>query len=325
MPSESRNLNIDAFRVYAFVVVVTLHVYQPLFGTINLGQIGTSALRWAVPFYFLASGFFLERSRSNIFQGLKKLLIRLAPPMVFWVIVYSIARANWSSLLHPQFFLLDLISGGAGDHLWFLPALGISAAIVLLCKRFGDVPLLLIGACLFATGLAFGPYRASLELPVIPFAHGVDFKMRWGPFEGTLFVGIGYVIAKHRFKVGIPVAVSMILAGLACQVAEMFAIHATGGDFYAYDFLIGTIPLGTGIFLLANALPRFRVNDYLARWGGLVFGAYCIHLLFVGLSRYYVPQNTKWWVMLTILGITILSLASSYWLARIPIVNRFVK
>src|SRR5689334_7803246 len=81
--SGRRLASIDCFRFLAFLCVVAIHTAtDPI--TRVLSEVG----RFAVPFFFTASGFFLISDAENWRLPAQRVVRRVMPIFVFWLLVY---------------------------------------------------------------------------------------------------------------------------------------------------------------------------------------------------------------------------------------------
>lgn len=322
--SGHRHAGIDAYRVFALAAVVMLHSFQPLSHDPETGTVLTYFARWAVPFFFITTGYFLGVSSPGTVDGILKLAKRLAPVMVFWVVVYLIYFNSISTLQDPKVIFGYIISGGPGFHLWFLSALGISAGAVFLCRGFGWAALLGIGITLYLIGLAFGPYREVFSLPEIPFGHR-EFKTRWGPFLGFLLVSTGYFLGKTKKHYTMMTGILLAEIGLIFQFLEGYGLWFMEGSFGPYDYLAGTALFGTGTFIMSLNSGHSRFTQMVAKVGPVTLGAYCIHLLFIRLLDSQFNQHHLLLSLFMGAIVFTLSVAASLLMSKVPYLRNVVK
>jgi len=126
--------SIDALRVIAILAVIMVHVSTK---TLDVGHFDlikdpltlflNQASRFAVPLFFLISGFVLELNNKD---GLsystffKKRASRILVPYLFWSAFYFYIGWGFDfSKLIGIHFLTDLLTGKASYHLYFIPTL----------------------------------------------------------------------------------------------------------------------------------------------------------------------------------------------------------
>lgn len=127
--SSNYNPAIDLLRIFSILAVIMIHTstktIQAVSGNISLVPwtlFLNQTSRFAVPLFFLISGFVLELSSPgdlNYWAYLKKRLSRIFIPYLIWSLVYYFIIYPGNSL---NFFSV-LLSGGASYQLYFIPTL----------------------------------------------------------------------------------------------------------------------------------------------------------------------------------------------------------
>ena len=126
--------SIDALRVVAIAAVILVHVSTKAMDVAHFDIIKdpfslflNQASRFAVPLFFLISGFVLELNNRNGLSYLnffKKRASRIVIPFIFWSAFYFYIGWGYNiSKLFSQRFLMDLLTGNASYHLYFIPTL----------------------------------------------------------------------------------------------------------------------------------------------------------------------------------------------------------
>jgi probable poly-beta-1,6-N-acetyl-D-glucosamine export protein len=133
---------IDLLRVIAILAVVAIHTttktIQAVSGDLHLVPYSlffNQTVRFAVPLFFLISGFVLELSSPpdlNYWAYLKKRLSRILVPYLFWSFVYYffVYPGNISGFPHA------LLAGTASYQLYFIPTLLVFYLIFPLFHRY---------------------------------------------------------------------------------------------------------------------------------------------------------------------------------------------
>lgn len=126
--------SIDALRVIAILAVLLVHVSTKTLDVAHFDIIKdpfslflNQASRFAVPLFFLISGFVLELNNKtglSYVNFFKKRASRIVVPFIFWSILYFYIGSGYSiSKLFSLRFLTDLATGNASYHLYFIPTL----------------------------------------------------------------------------------------------------------------------------------------------------------------------------------------------------------
>lgn len=298
--------SLEALRVLGLFAVVVIHVNSyGLFGAQGSFTFVTTELaRFAVPVFFVLSGMFwrTEAIDRPLDAGIR-LFWKLIPLFVIWKIFYL--AVDHSELLHDSAFGSSIlhyiampITGGAGYHLWFLPAL-------------------LMGSALCWFGLHFLGLRASVTLAVVLYAIGMvpgmvlirmgypipDFVYRNGIFEAPLFLMMGYLLQIRKPVLSISSSAMLIILGGALHVAEGVWRGAYPAS---HDYSIGTIAFTFGMVALFQQL---RVDE--RGWGRDVLGAYLIHLFLIQIAAALLPFSGPVYALILAVAVCALSLAAS--------------
>jgi len=342
---DARIAWIDELRFTAFCAVALLHVSW--IESVRLGPhdlIGF-ATRFAVPAFFMISGFMIERKGRPAGRVIAGTFRRLFPLFLFWEAVYVLVDIAAGGAFHPlpeatakglaRFLATTLYNGGIAFHLWFVVWLGVSVVIVVALRRFGPVASWGVTVALFAIGLAIGPYGAFTGLldHVGPLAtRPIAYTARNGPFFGPLFVALGALLARRDLRLPRAAAVGLIVAGLGLEIVEGLMIASRGGRFVsAWDVTLGTPIFALGVVLLFRSFEGARgaAATRIAAAGRLSLGLYCVHVLFTDLwNAWFLPtERATTPVALTLLG-AIAVIGASFVLAsilaRVPVLRRFV-
>lgn len=302
--AASRLGRVDAVRILAALCVVYLHA-KPF---VSASYTGTAYsvlrdgiilfTRFAVPFFFIAAGFFLSRklvAAERPLDAVSPYIRRLAILYLAWSAFYFFFPINWLSLLlagewkpfywkathavthlmsNPLVFLFKSTS----IHLWFLPALAIASYGLALAVRYGKEWLFLsLGFCLYLSGALSDAYgKAGWGLQIDPL-------LVLGLCYGPLLVGLGWVIARHA-RHSFTHAALLIVSGFSLQYLEAsWLLHVHDVPLISPAYLVGTLLFGTGMMTLGLALPAPLTGRMLRHFASLTLGIYLIHIWVKGL------------------------------------------
>lgn len=291
MSTITRRSGPDLLRVLCFLAVVTIHVSSVgAFKDNSTAFVFDQVARFAVPCFFMLSGYFWHPGELFLYprRVIWRSICRILPPFVLWLVLYLLA--GWSGLLGSHYVDISLAravtslwTGGAGYHLWFLPALVVGTLMVATLARAGTVALFVSVTCLYFLGLALGSYSEILlgrALPLPVFRNGI--------FYAPFFLAIGALIRQNESAIlkrinTVKLAFLAVFFGFMHVLEGLFIVRSfpTG-----HEYSITTIGYSAAVFLL------FLSVDVHAKWtirlGEGVFGAYLIHLglLFVAIHLF---------------------------------------
>jgi len=259
--------SIDSLRILSILAVILIHTTTrtleaakfnlagfPL--TIFLNQIA----RFAVPLFFLISGFVLETSSGpdiGYFSFLKKRFSKIFIPYVFWsaiyyLLVYSQNREN---------FFAILLKGNASYQLYFIPTLCIFYLLFPLLHRI---------------------YRFIANkyiLLIILFSQiwflYQDYFVKEFKFDDPVHIAI---LAYFLFIIG-------IVAARKKDVINRFV--------HKWEHLLFVTAAGAGVYVFREGVSRFSATgnylSYYSQWRPSIL----IYTVTLGLILFHIFENTK--------------------------------
>ena len=325
-------------RVVAMAGVVLIHLTAARMsaGPSLLTEVVNALGRFAVPTFMAVSGYLhvQSMSRSGSSGALLSRMRRLVPAYVVWSAIYLVDAAirtpevSWTASRATRTVLL----GGAGYHLWFIPAL-ISLQLVasLASTSARRRSLLALGLALgvvtvfgpaqiaageFWTWLGMGAsalFDRTLVAMLLPYALGMvvadlpDASGRWLRFAAPI----------------------MLLAGFAIATTIVWARH-DGTSLWVVEnrrlvYYCMTVAVA---FIVTSAAVRDRRllgAERLAPLAPLSFGVYLIHPLLRPVVLDWLPASSlpSWqWIPLSAIALLTLSGLATWVLLRIPYVRR---
>lgn len=307
-----RNYMIDYVKCFAIFFVVAIHsktVQEAQLGVVDGDEtnfiINTFA-RFAVPFFFVASGYLFvlklseiqrengDAARKKQFSYMKKYIFKLVKLYIAWFAFYfmfdlavdfieteknSAALSNMLANYMENFDLWNVVYFGKDwpeRHLWFLPALIWATLILFLFIQVRLMRILLvISAGLHVFGLLGQSYS---------FLHDISINTRDGVFFALFYVTLGGVAAKYAsvvvsFARKIPTrsAVIWFVVFSLLQVLEGF-ITLQLYDGKAENYFLSTIPLVMVLFLLVLKHSQLGRDSFLTKIGANAVGIYVSHV-----------------------------------------------
>lgn len=235
MEAKQTYTDLDRFRVAAAFLVIAIHT-SPLWTYTQTGDFLLTRVvaRVAVPFFFLASGFFLlsggtgETGRLTTF--LKKTAILYAVSILLYLPLNYYNGYFETPTFLPQ-FLRDLVFDGTLYHLWYLPASMLGAALAwVLIKKLNCPAALAVTGVLYLIGL-FGDSYFGLTQQV-PWAkalyHGIftvfDYT-RNGLFFAPVFFVLGGWLSQKKDRPTLVRTLSGLIVSFALMLVEALLLH----------------------------------------------------------------------------------------------------
>ncbi|WP_324671913.1 acyltransferase [Hymenobacter sp. GOD-10R] len=260
---SSRNYAVDVFRLLGALSVVALHVpYADLSNSLVLGIRWWG--RWAVPFFFLLSGYFFQknyaaRGEVQFVRTIKNLLaIYIISNLIYLVAALVEENKYFYQLL--DFYTLD---NGISEHLWFIGSMLFGYLILLyLLERFSDKLLIIGSVALYITVVLADAYSGFFHTQ---FDHGF---IRY--FVSIPFLLWGFMAAKKaEYIKRLPLVLIYILLPVSflLQAIEIILIYRKSGfSPHNQEFVLLTLLFAVVVFALALKLTTNR-DTILARFG----------------------------------------------------------
>ncbi|MFD2615047.1 serine racemase VanT catalytic subunit [Paenibacillus gansuensis] len=255
--TKERYGGIDLFKFFAAILVITIHTGPLLSYNSRADFLLTSlAARIAVPFFFMASGYFffhkIKNEQGNQTKLLRQFLQRTGILYAICILIYLPVNAYAGHLTgawNLPILIKSLLFGGTFYHLWYLPALMIGVAIVYGLRSFLREPYVIIVTLLLYLAALLGDNYYSLAAEnqalqnMVQHVYGIMDSTRNGIFFAPLFIALGSLEANRRkpkrsalhsyiLLFGISMAV-LFLEGLLLQRSFAGTAIAPFNDMYA--------------------------------------------------------------------------------------------
>lgn len=288
-----RIYSIDYIKFFAIFAVVVIHVF-PLDGFTGYFIIDNAA-RFAVPFFFAASGYFFAqkvKSEEVPFHYFKSYVIKLIKLYFVWLLFYTsydvllvllngVAVKEKLITYFEHFTLLNLFyygKGTSGYQLWFLTALIWSTIILFLFLRFKQIKLLFwFSLGLNLLGLLGQAYTMLIKLPIN--------STRDALFFGLFYTTLGVMFALNNRLGGLKklngrAFLGLALIGIAVQAMEGYILDKLLSGSHG-EYFFSTILLTAFLFLFALHYKSLGKGLYLTKVGANALGIYIIHVFFL--------------------------------------------
>ena len=307
---KQRLLGIDSMRFIACVAVIMLHCF-PATGPVK--TIVDQAARFAVPFFFITSGYFLaaklmkQDTPKAYLQYVKKILILylawsaiyfLDPPlrgnllMVYQYRLYEFIQQPWEEI----WFV------GISGHFWFFISLMLTVLTFMLFRLSRLSYFLLLAGGLYLVGVLAKAYQLT------PIGLDLGINTRNFIFFSSLPFALGVMMRTRSWKVRPSAALLITGVGVALHFTEAWFLRT----YYAtdmQDYGFSTVLMGVGAFLLAKQGFSSLETHRLAQLGKLTLGVYAVHILVAQrLHLLYVEPLVPYWMVVWPVLVLVLSL-----------------
>ena len=340
--------SVDIFKLLAIIAVIAIHTtpfeidlqdsnnfYSYLFVIIN------QLARFAVPFFFVVSGYFWGaaiRIDNEVIPHSIKLVKKIATIFLFWCVIYLplynstfkgqglldlVKAVFWGVHWHIRTLIqhpVVLLMAGTKGHLWFLIglifAVGISAIFI---YQKWLKSLIIFSIALYITGVLAGAYSNT------PIGIASEFNTRNGPFFSTLLFVSGYFISS------LPITTRWLRYGflvfcLGCIVhfSELYVLWRVYGISPLQNYVFGTYFMGVGVAMMALSNHQALQSQFLGNIGQMTLGIYAIHYIYVDLLTVIDQKiHSLIWEIGYVLIVLVLSVLSTVALSQFDFTRRY--
>ena len=294
MKKPHKIASLELGRLFALFAIIALH--SQIFMTYLLvddvpvfGYAFNQLTRFAVPFFFILSGYLIQPKLSTSpFNTLKHYSSPLIKIWLVWSVLCLAMPFNWQRVATDGYLAertgywnwltqnpLNALMEGGMVHLWFIPALVIAVTITAIIIHFNKSSLLIpVAVILYAYGVMGSSYQTLTEV-------WTPFFTRNGPFFSTLMVVIGFELRRRNISLSSTKSLLLLIVGLIIHFSEAYWLTKFDIPFNLHDFLIGTPLIGIGLFLFLLSKPNLGNHPITFKLSKHVLGIYVCHLLFV--------------------------------------------
>lgn len=226
---------IDICKLFAAIMVVLLHSVE----TTNIYAVGVQyvATRFAVPFFFIASGFFFhaglisaEDERGYFFKYEKKLLVLFAVWAIvffapFTVVEYIQKYPDASAIKLLLLLVRRILWIGPGPY-WYLISLMLSIAFIYLChKKRANILLIVVMVIGISLEIAYTCFRGVLsEIPLLRYILNLIYIVfSWENnflMYGIPFTGLGYFIYQKGLYIPPKISLVVFFSATGIRIVE---------------------------------------------------------------------------------------------------------
>lgn len=278
--------SVDLLKFFFCLCVVALHCDTLDCVDSNIKYYVTQGVfRLAVPFFFVASGFFLARKFWDKAEEVdciyKRYIKRLLIPLFYFSLINIVFESiKMSSYVSGPFIFREIIKHVVfypWGALWFLQACIVGVLLLYpFAKRNKVLLALLISFVMYVWALVCNNYfflvQGTFIEPYVQTYMNLCISARNGIFVGFIYLSIGFVIAKKKIQFS---NVVMILV-LGLYLLEIYLLRgkATLDDSALYISQLLVVPV---IFIKALNFPLRLSEETCVMYRHFSVGVYLLH------------------------------------------------
>lgn len=287
---------IDFMKFILAIAIVAIHTHglQQFYSVAEYWYLERLFLRLGVPFFFIASGFFIGKKISANPSEIKQIVInyikRLAVPLFVFQGINIIIRFILDGLNGQSFTMSTILAVRSVlfypyGALWYMQASIVAIALLYyFIKNHKVVTALAVGSLLYLVGLLANSYYFLIEntqiVRIVDMYLKVFVSSRNGVFVGFIFLGIGIWLSKKYattdFKKFRRCSITAFIISAFLSILEVANLYgnnfADSGDYYIMLLL-----LAPSLFALLLTV-KVTTNDNLAKLSRkLSIGLYLLH------------------------------------------------
>ncbi|MBW6420395.1 acyltransferase [Rhizobium sp. XQZ8] len=264
---------LDVMRFFAAIGVIFVHVSFVARPSPDMGEFLRFLMRWAVPFFFLLTGYFL-RSESGLpvvtTDRLRKLIVILIAANVIYIPVL-IAFDGITAMD------VKIILSGAWFHLWFLSSLVVGLLTFLLIPKLEiSRKYITVVSVTFILLAHIFDIVSSFDPKYIPIARFCRFLMA-GPLMWVGFLLVDW----RRWRPNSSGALVLLASGVLVCFAETLFYSKIQTSIFDRQYSLGSLAIAVGAILWASETQR-QAWDPLVKIGrDCSLMIYIIHPIFL--------------------------------------------
>lgn len=302
---SERNGTIDIFKLLASFCIISVHIgyyqdYPVIFA--DLFRVST---RWALPFFFVSSGYFLGlSSNTNVIQRVNKLITIFLTASIFYSAVLLLKNHNNIYEQLNEILSFKLLRG-IYFHLWFIPSLiiGLIGASYLINNASVKKSIILSFAFILF---------AWIEDVCVYLGKDVDFIFAREVMSIGL-VYLGYATAKLNLanKINKNISISLSIIFICASLAEVLVLQ----EFTGISSKERQFPLlcSFAAISILIACSKVQIKEGLFSELGKKYSlpVYLYHPLFISASRFALGKigiNDSFAILITTFTSTLLVL-----------------
>ena len=335
---KEKNWSIESARYIAAFAVICIHYFYPKNETLTL--VVNQCARFAVPFFFTVSGYFLaEKLKGNDrFSIYWKYVKKIFFLYIAWQFIYFIdppygeiyIRGFWKAYSNKLHQVTDqnweyIIFKGWSQHLWYFASLCLTVIYFFLFRLKRVYLMVGISALLYMVGALTHAYaRSRLGIPTTWLGLPPKFNTNNLIFFSAFPFSLGVLLSARPVHIGLWPSIIILLLGVALHFTEIWFLgHIKLKQRVDYGFT--TFIMGVGVFLVAK--NHFKPLEWkaLASLGKFSLGIYAMHVLVATYLYNYLFIHYKDYLYITRPMATLIACTLITWgMSKVPVLKKLV-
>ncbi len=306
--AEYKGLDIVKFIMAVLIVVLHTHPFDGISGILNFSTADVLG-RVAVPFFFAATGFLLERkltdNRGDMGLVIGKYVKGILKLYLVWTVIYFPIILCYGKVTSSErglkyailAFFRDTVLNGSYVHLWYLPATAVGVVLAFYAvKWLGMRKAGVLFAILYSMGLLtqsyFGVLLKILDQDgviwdLLLLVKKVMATCRNGVFFGSVFIYTGIAAAKRPVEMMRKKALSGVILSVVLLWIEEVCLYRYG-VVREPDMYWMLVP--AAYFLLCTAL-QIRTEKSTVWFREMSKNIYFVHMIFKFIGRMFLRPD----------------------------------
>lgn len=316
--TEYRGLDLMKFIMALLIVVLHTHPFDGISEVLNFSTADVLG-RVAVPFFFAATGFLMERklrNSRNMNQVIGKYVRSILKLYLIWTVIYFPIILCYGKVTCEErglkyavlAFCRDTVLGGSYVHLWYLPATVVGVVLAFYAvKWLGMKKAGILFAVLYLMGLLTQSYFGVLLMildqdgfiwGLLLAVKKVMATCRNGIFFGSIFIYIGMAAARRPAEMSGRKAWTGVVLSLLFLWIEEVCLYRYG-VVREPDMYLMLVP--AAYFLLCAAL-QIRMEQSAVWFREMSKNLYFVHMIFKFIGRMFLRPDGMALFLFTLTG-----------------------
>lgn len=285
---------IDIAKFIAAILVMLVHM-SGLFENKWVHLFVANILcRYAVPFYFISSGFFLfkkvtfengkmEKSKEN-FRIFLKYEVRIVILYAIWSLIYGALRFYEYTVTNAEYsffkdYIISVIFSYSYYHTWYLLSIIMAVPFIYLMLRFVKVKYtFILSAILYILGAVVYSYYWLPYVDMFVNVHNYIQTFGDAIFRAMPLIMMSLLFVNYKSLSKKNSAILLILF-IVLNIAEVLLLNIFTENSGRYSYVITTLPLAICVFSVIsniNITVNKQLCSYLRKASTII---YCVHPL----------------------------------------------